>query len=239
MIQFLHFELKYEKVVIITENTDITEIFSSCPLFKGAKRQTVDYAVSRCIVKDCKKGSVFETKYPCLFIILSGSASVCGISKKHPVILNTLNKGRIFGMASIFGEKCGTTTVTARENCIYAMIPQKIVEDILQKDIEFTKNYITILSDKIRFLNKKIAFFTSGSTEKKVAGYLLSLPMDQNNCVTPDMNMTKLACRLDIGRASLYRAFDSLEDACFITRNGKSFTINSPEEFKKIYGESL
>lgn len=231
--------VKNTKGVITTENTDILDIFSSSPLFYGAKRQTVDYAVSHCIVKECKKGSVFEARYPCLFILLSGAASVCGISKNHPVILNTLKKGRAFGMASLFGEKCETTSVKAKENCIYALLPQKIVEDMLQKDIGFTKNYITFLSEKIRFLNKKIAFFTSGSTEKKVAGYILSLPLDDNNCVTPDMNMSKLAQHLDIGRASLYRALDSLEESCFISKNGNVIKIISPEEFKKIYGESL
>jgi len=95
-----------------------------------------------------------------------------------------------------------------------------------------------LLSDKIRFLNRKIAFFTSGSTEKKLAGYILSLPIE-NNTVKLDMNMSKLASSLDIGRASLYRAFESLEENCFITRENNLIKITSPEEFKKIYGETL
>ena len=57
--------------------------------------------------------------------------------------------------------------------------------------------------------------------------------------VYSDMNMSKLARHLDMGRASLYRALDSLEESSFISRENNVIKISSPEEFKKIYGESL
>lgn len=216
----------------------ITEIFSNSPLFKSALPSTVEYAVKVCEICETQKGEKFNNEPPGLFIILDGSASVYGVSKTQPVILNTLKKGRVFGMASLFGEKCASTSIIAKDNCTYAVISQACIEKMLKNDIGFTKNYICFLSDKIRFLNKKIAFFTSGSTEKKLAGYLLSLPIE-NNTVKIEMNMTKLAQNLDIGRASLYRAFDALEANCFITRKNNIIKISSPEEFRKIYGETL
>lgn len=220
------------------EKATITEIFSNSPLFKTAMPSTVEYAISHCSIRETQKGEKFDTEHSSLFIILDGSASVYGVSKTQPVILNTLKKGRVFGMASLFGEKCSSTSIIAKNTCTYAVITQNCIEEMLKNDICFTKNYICFLSDKIRFLNKKIAFFTSGSTEKKLAGYLLSLPIE-NNSVKIEMNMTKLAQNLDIGRASLYRAFDSLEENCFITRENNTIKITSPEEFKKIYGETL
>lgn len=224
--------------MLIIEKTSISEVFASSPLFRGAAKNTVEYAVSVCSVRECQKGEKLSAEKTSLFIILNGSASVCGVSKTQPVILNTLKQGRVFGMASLFGGCCDSTSVIAKENCIYAVISQSDIEEILKKDLGFTKNYIVFLSEKIRFLNKKIAFFTSGSAEKKVAGYLLSLPIE-DGCVKLDMNMSKLAQNLDIGRASLYRAFDSLEENCFITRENNIIKITSPEEFKKIYGETL
>ena len=217
---------------------EITEIFSNSPLFKCALPSTVEYAVNICEICETQKGEKFDTDKASLFIILDGSAAVYGVSKTQPVILNTLKKGRVFGMASLFGEKCASTSIIAKDNCTYAVISQACIEEMLKNDIGFTKNYICFLSDKIRFLNKKIAFFTSGSTEKKLAGYLLSLPIEDNT-VKIEMNMTKLAQNLDIGRASLYRAFESLEANCFITRENNIIKITSPEEFRKIYGETL
>lgn len=220
------------------DNNEMTELFAASPLFRNASRKTVDYAIAHSEIRESKKGERLSDASTSLFLILDGSASVCGSTKSKPVILNTLKKGRVFGMASLFGERCGSTYVEAKENCTYACITQECVEELLKSDIGFTKNYICFLSDKIRFLNKKIAFFTSGSAEKKVAGYILSLPME-NNTVRLEMNMSKLAQNLDIGRASLYRAFDSLEESCFISRDNNIIRISSPEEFRKIYGETL
>lgn len=220
------------------KNNKTSALFTSSPLFKGSSPETVDYAVSHCEIFECKKGDSVPADGCSLYLILEGSASVCGKTKTYPVILNTLKAGRVFGMASLFGERCASTAIIAKENCIYARISQACVEEMMKSDIGFTKNYVCFLSDKIRFLNKKIAFFTSGSAEKKVAGYLLSLPMTDGT-VKPDMNMSKLARHLDMGRASLYRALDSLEESSFISRENNVIKISSPEEFKKIYGESL
>lgn len=222
----------------ILKKEKITEMFSKSPLFKSAASSTIEYAANNCTICKIQKGETFDTEKRSLFILLEGIASVYGTSKTHPVILNTLKVGRVFGMASLFGERCDATSIIAKDNCTYAVIPQTCIEEMLKKDIGFTKNYICFLSDKIRFLSKKIAFFTAGSTEKKLAGYLLSLPTEHNT-VKIEMNMTKLAQNLNIGRASLYRAFDVLEANCFITRENNIIKITSPEEFRKIYGETL
>lgn len=221
-----------------TNSTDIFQIIKDTPLFKKAQPTTTEYASKNCRVEERKKGEEFSLEEKGLFVILDGTAVVYGKSKNHPVILNTLKKHRVFGMASLFGEECRTTFIKAKENCLYAFISQDTVEKMLKNDIEFTKSYISFLSDKIRFLNKKISFFTSGSAEKKLAGYLLSLPCE-NGEITLDMTMSKVASSLDMGRASLYRAFDSLEESCFIERNNNVIKVNSIDEFKKIYGESL
>ena len=219
--------------------TDIEKTIKSSSLFKNVSAKTIQYAVDKCNILECQKNDTFDTQKSSLFIILKGKASVYGVSKNKPVILNTLSIGRLFGMASLFGDNCGMTVIKAKENCTYAVLSQSCVEEMLKNDIVFTKNYISFLSDKIRFLNKKIAFFTSGSAEKTVAGYILSLPINEDNAVKIEMSLSKLSQHLDIGRASLYRALDSLEENGFISRNNNIIKITSPEEFKKIYGETL
>lgn len=225
------------------DKKEIIEIFSSSPLFNNSSTQTVELAIKESHFTECAKNEELldeRGNTPSLCIILKGSAQVMGISKHKPVILNTLSSGRVFGMASLFGEKCGTTSIVAKENCTYAIISQECVEKMLSSDVGFAKNYIRFLSEKIRFLNKKIAFFTSESAEKKVAGYLLSLPYDeQSQSVSLDIKMAKLAQNLDIGRASLYRAFDSLTEKNFIEKQNNVVKIPSYDEFNKIYGEKL
>ena len=223
------------------DQKEVYNIFASTYLFKNVNPETIDYAVKNSTVCECKKGQSISqngSDSPALYIITRGSAVVSGISKSKPVILNTLTSGTFFGMASLFGEKCSSTSMIAKEDCTYALLSKKTVEELFRLDMDFTENYICFLSDKIRFLNKKIAFFTSENAEKKVAGYLLSLPYDnENKSVDLNIKMSNLAQNLDIGRASLYRSFDSLEGKNFIRRNNNTVNFTSYDEFKKIYGE--
>ncbi len=227
--------------MIETNKDDLKEIILEARLFKNTAPFTTEYAFEHFEIFQCKKGEkLFDARStpPSLFLIIKGSVSVYGLHKDKPVILNTLKKGQIFGIASLFGGKCGTTEIVAKESCSYAVLTEESVEHLLKNDIYFTKNYISILSEKIRFLNKKISFFTSGSAEKKLANYILSQPWE-DNILKLNFSISRLASVLDIGRASLYRALDSLEENCFITRENNVIKITSPEEFKKIYGETL
>ena len=220
---------------------DLKEIIAEARLFKNTDPKTTEYAFENFELFRCKKGEkLFDAKTtsPALFLITKGSVSVYGLHKDKPIILNTLKKGQIFGIASLFGEKCGTTEVVAKESCSYAVLSEENVEHLLKNDIFFTKNYISILSEKIRFLNKKISFFTSGSAERKLANYILSQHWE-NNTLKLGVSLSRLASILDIGRASLYRALDLFEENGLITRENNVIKITSPEEFKKIYGGSL
>ena len=83
------------------------------------------------------------------------------------------------------------------------------------------------------YSSSKIEFFTSESAEKKVVGYILSLPYDkENKHVKLDIKMSKLAQNLDIGRASLYRAFDSLEEKGFIKKENAQLVTGTFEKGK-------
>lgn len=211
-------------------------VFDRASLFKDVLETSKNFIVSNAQIYKVKKGEIFVSDKNVLVFILKGSASVFGKTKEKTVLLNTLYAGEIFGMASLFGGKCETSEIVAREECTFALLSQKEIEEVMKNDITFTSNYISVLSDKIRFLNKKISFFTSGSAENRVLEYLLSLPV-YNHQIEVEMNLSKLASTLDIGRASLYRAFDALEEKGLFKREGNVFTIISLEEMKKMMGE--
>ena len=79
------------------------------------------------------------------------------------------------------------------------------------------------MSRKIVFLNKKISTLTAGTTEKKLALFLAENQHDGE--FSQRISMTAIAEILSVGRASLYRALDSLEAEGLIHRNGKSIFI--------------
>ena len=86
----------------------------------------------------------------------------------------------------------------------------------------FLYHYLDFLSGRIRFLNRKIGYLTAGSAERRLALYLASF--QKQELVLKD-SISSLSELLDIGRASLYRAFDALEEQGLIRREGRSILV--------------
>ena len=75
------------------------------------------------------------------------------------------------------------------------------------------------------FLNRKLDAFCAKSTEEKLYEFLLSISDNYGN-VKLNFGMAELARRLKVGRTSLYRDIQSLENKKLIERLGQSFKIN-------------
>ena len=97
-----------------------------------------------------------------------------------------------------------------------------------------TRNPCGLLSERILFLNKKIYLLSSGTAEQRLASFLLdNVPEGSMSELPMPLNMLSLA--LNVSRASLYRAFDSLTQDGVIEKEGKKVCINNAERLKKIY----
>ena len=92
-----------------------------------------------------------------------------------------------------------------------------------------TENYIRYLSDRIAFLNSKIAGLSAGDSVHKLAQWLLE---HASGGAAPLPPMTRLANELNLGRASLYRAMDTLEVSGAIRREGKTVLLCSPNQLR-------
>ena len=92
------------------------------------------------------------------------------------------------------------------------------------------ENYLKLLSDKIVYLNRKIAVLTAGSAEKKLASYIYEHMIGSE--FIPDTSISELANVLQMGRASLYRALDVLTDKNIIHKQGKRITILDENKLK-------
>ena len=161
-----------------------------------------------------------------LGIIYSGSATVKRLNDiGDSITIRTITKNEIFGSASVFGDwKDGMSSIIANEQCQVYYISQDKFCDILNKYSKISINYIEYLSDRIRFLNRKLDAFTTKSTEERLYEFLLSLS-DNNGNVNLSFGMAELARRLNVGRTSLYRDISSLESKKLIARNGHNFKI--------------
>ena len=92
-------------------------------------------------------------------------------------------------------------------------------------------NYISFLSDRIRFLNGKVRSFASGTNEEKLARFFLE---NEENGQISLKNLSSLASSLSLGRASLYRIIEIMAERGIISREKNTVTIKNRQELERI-----
>lgn len=146
------------------------------------------------------------------------------------VVMKDLHAGDVFGAAALFGSsEPYPSTVAAVTPCRLLFIPQESVSCWMAAVPRVGENYVRFLSDRIRFLNRRLSTLTAGQTDGKLWRYLLA-HRDEDGVVTLTGGMTELAEILDMGRSSLYRSLDSLMAAGRIRRQGKHIVVLRTED---------
>ncbi len=161
-------------------------------------------------------------------IVLRGKVRVFSSEDKQ-TLLNCLEPGAMLGVSSLYtANGAADTFMTAAVATRILFFDETMLDPIWENPVT-RKNLIFFLSGRIRFLTEKIASFTSPDTETKLARYLKK-NMDENAVVSGFRSYCELAKTLHLGRASLYRALDKMEESGFIRRQGKTICILNPDK---------
>lgn len=207
----------YESLFLLDslENSEKQEIISSFPKpVKFKKGELI------CSSKDFSYALGF---------IVSGSAFAV-TNNPNKVVMKRFSPGMCFGAAALFGGGGRyVTTVAAEKDSEIVFLTEERLTELFKAYSKTAVNYITFLSDKIRFLNEKISVITCQSAEDTVYQYLLSAKSNDGYAVLPK-SMTMLAKMLGLGRASLYRSLDRLEQAGYIKRENNEIKVIKNEK---------
>lgn len=207
--------------MILSENSNsIIEILSRHFLFSECSREILDLVSEECSIRAFNggEGIIDEGEKHCLYIILSGTAAVYTKDENRDFMLRTVSKGDTLGVANLFVEEPFVSRVIALNNMKLMTVSEDAVSQLIKCDGGVAMKYILFLSDRIRFLNRRIAILSAGSAERRLAAWLdASCPRDADSLVV-QISMSALADALGLGRASLYRAFDELSDKGYIKR---------------------
>jgi len=213
------------------------DVLFGCRLFGGLPEETVlEWLESDCALTiSAKRGEVMLSSEEIrrgLVVLLRGSAIVyknCEGGRR--VIMSRLGPGDIFGMTTLFYEAREVPTqVVASAACSLLVLKKPLVERMLRESPELARSYITLLSERIHFLGRRLGTFTGGDTTEKLLDALESFPRSGGAIEVP-YSMTQLASVLGVGRASLYRAMDELAQEGILLREGRMITILEPERF--------
>lgn len=228
-------------------STQISEILSNIPLFVNADRELLEKMLS-----DGTKIANFAggerilpeiDKKRHLAVIIKGKAQIFSNDSDRNVILRSIGKGDLFGIVGLFDENLPEISrVYAKSACTVIYIPPEALMRLIESDRKMMYSYIAFLEKRIRFLSKKIICYTAGSAERRLAYYLDSLA-DENvmrgtsepQTIMLGVPISTVALTLGIGRASLYRAIDTLTLDGFIRKEGKKILLLNRTEMLKYY----
>lgn len=211
----------------------ITETF----LFRGLGQERTQKILANAkgiFVEHKKRGEKIrsaEGAPSALCIIVEGSALVEKMNAGSAVRMSTLQKGDLFGAASMFcGEETYVAEITALTSVWSVVIPEEAFRSIIREEPCVMENYIRYLTGRIRFLSSRIDSLACGGIEERFLLALTSAAED-GRC-TLSCSMESFANSLGVSRATLYRAQDSLIASGRLRKEGKTFYINPKEELK-------
>lgn len=203
-------------------------------LFDGCEQKMIeDIILESGFLRGFRSGEAMESDERAVGILLSGRGVIYSSDKGRQTLLRFISPGDAVCVAGLFADKAPDTRIYACGDGKSEMffVGRKAFEELMaaENDGRFRINLIKFLSDRVTFLNSKIDFVTGGSAERRLVMFLKNSSANNKGEIEIGMSMTALAHALDIGRASLYRAFDALEEDGAISRNGKYVRILAPE----------
>ncbi len=203
-------------------------LFKKIPLFSALNEKEISTLISESETASFSSGKEITTEAACrsLTVILSGSVSVTKKNGARELLMRVVQPGGILGVASLFTEKPKSlSTIKAIGETEVVFINSETVQRLVSENKVFAENYIRLLTAKIQFLNNRVKAYTSVSAESRLAFHILSLDEERSGRVEFGVSKTALADMLDIGRASLYRALDTLTDKGIIKYGKNVITV--------------
>ena len=209
----------------ITLSPQTLKTLSTCFLFKNVDEILMEQLCTdpRCEQISYPRGAtIFDEAHfrRCLGILLTGEVLVeKNTADGKRLNMTPLTPGECFGAAAMYTQQQRyASLLTAKRPTQILYLPQAVITWAMERSFTITENYITYLSGRIWFLSSRISALTAGTAQQKLAVYLI----EQGDVA---ISMTDLSQQLNLGRASLYRAVEELEESGAILRDGKMLKV--------------
>jgi CRP-like cAMP-binding protein len=195
------------------------EDLSACKLCQGIPPQTLEQILRKTMLRTCnyRKGDVVafeEDECTSLGIILSGSVTVQRLLPSgKQVAMDTLQTGDSFGEVIIFSDQqVYPATIVSEEDTKIAFISKEDVLRLCLLSPVFLNNFVSLLSNKILMLNRKIKNLSFSSVRQKTAHYLLeAYRAQQSTRLKFNTSRSDMANQLGIPRPSLSRELAAMQ----------------------------
>jgi len=202
--------MELEKIITIIENVN---------LFKGMEKDRVKVIIEKTAyqVKSYEKGTFLAhegDRCERVGIVLEGQIELRKeFPAGHYMTLTYLDVSSVFGEVIIFAKMSPyPATLIALSKCEILYLSREDLMMLIEDCEDILRNFMSVLSNKIIMLNKRIAILSFKTIEEKVASYLLEAykRSDQSTFNIP-LKRNELAGYLNIPRPSLSRTMGKMK----------------------------
>jgi CRP-like cAMP-binding protein len=185
--------LKNSQLFKNIDQTEVEDMIKSFPIKKYAKNSYIANEGD-----DCSG----------LGVIISGKIEVLNIFPSGKSITIThFEKNHIFGEAILFSKSHKyPVDLLAKSDCEVLFINKKSLMNMMKRNPEIMSNYMTLLSERLLMMNKKIRVLSLDTIRKKVCNFLISeYKKQKSNYLEIGVSKKEMAERMGVQRPSLSR----------------------------------
>ena len=218
------------------------EIISKNPLFRGISSSDIEVLFRNGIYQIKKfqpKDIVAIQGEPCnhLMIMLSGTVQGQMVdSSGRLIVIEEISAPFAIAVAFIYAEKNELpVSIVALRNSEILFVRRDYFTDILQQNKMVLLNYLTVISNRSKFLSDKINFLTFRTIKSKIADFLLKQSKQSGTrVILLEETQQELADMFGVARPSLARSFKEMEDEGLINIERKKITLLDESKLKRL-----
>lgn len=218
------------------------QVLKKCLLFKNSNQSEIitlfeNLSASK---KSFEKNEIIaleDSDCSSIGIVLKGNVEIQKLyASGKAMTIERLKEGQIFGEVIIFSNQhTYPATIVASNKCKILFIKKDDILRLCSISTTFLQNFMTLLSNKILTLNRKLKIVSYKTLKQKIAHLLLEKYHEQKSPkIKLDYTKKEIAQSLGVERPSLSREFLSLKDKGIIELNKNSINILDLERLENI-----
>lgn len=199
---------------------NFSSVLSKCIIFNGFSKEDIENMINNIDYrkKSFNKGEVVAVEgSDChnLGIVISGSVEVQNIYESGKIVTITkLEEAHIFGEVIIFSnQNVYPATIISSSKTEILFISKENILKLCNLNFAFLNNFMTLLSNKILMLNKKLKNVSLQTIRQKISNLILEEYSKQKN-LTLNLKYSRkeMAEQLGIPRPSLSRELVNMKE---------------------------
>jgi len=221
---------------------ELSDFLKQCILFKDMNYVDIDnfLKVSNFTIKKYLKGNLVvleDSKCEELGILRKGLLEVQSLySSGKSLTLNRLKPAEIFGEIILFSKSnIFPSTIKAIEDSEIMFIKKANLMNCLSNCHRFMENFLTLLSDRLFMLNKKIKMLTMENIRQKIGDFLREEYKKQKTLIIKvPLSRQEMAEHMGIQRPSLSRELSRMREEGIIEFDKEFIVVKDLDDLNNL-----